>query len=126
MNQLTGVKVTWSPTFHSLGAGPLVAFPATEAERTRAAKEASKVAELLAKPSSAQVALFRHLAESSPDGAYVVTAARWIETIMKATNGFTEAEMNSLHDFDWSERSASAEDLRRELKAALKSKSSIE
>jgi hypothetical protein len=68
------------------------------------------------------LALLRHLAESSPDGSYIVTSSKWIEAILKATKGLSEADMNCLHAFDWTERVVPANDLRRELLAVLKQK----
>lgn len=120
MTPRAGVKVIAAPQ-GALGAGPVIPFPSTENERTRVAREAARVAQLLAKPSPAQVALFRHLAGGSPDG-YVVSAARWIETILKATKDLSEDEVRDLQGFDWTERDAAPEEVRRELLAALKAK----
>jgi hypothetical protein len=115
------VKLIKAPIPPGIGVGPVVPFPSTEAERTRVAKEAGKVSLLLAKPSLAQIALFQHLAENSPEGGYLVTKARWIDTILKATKDLSEADMRPLlHAFDWTERQISPTALRRELQAVLK------
>lgn len=120
MTERVGVKVIPGPSRPGLGAGPVIPTPSTEAQRIRAAEQAGKVAKLLAKPSPAQVALFRRLAESSPEGGYVVREARWIDTILKATKGLSAAEMQRLHDFDWTERNVPPGELRKQLVAALK------
>lgn len=113
------VKIIKSPYGPGIGAGPVLTSPSTEAERTAVAEQAAKVAKLLAKASPAQLALFSHLAESSPEKGYVVTAASWIETILKATKGLSEAEITKLYGFNWTERDISPEELHRELLAAL-------
>jgi hypothetical protein len=119
---LAGIKVMTLPSRPGIGVMPAVPFSATRAERARAEKEASKAALLLRRPSPGQLALLRHLAESSPDGSYIVTSSKWIEAILKATKGLSEADMNCLHAFDWTERVVPANDLRRELLAVLKQK----
>jgi hypothetical protein len=68
------------------------------------------------------LALLRHLVESSPGGGYVVTSAKWIDAILKATKGLTEADMAHLHGFDWTERTISPKRLRDELLQLLKLK----
>jgi hypothetical protein len=122
MSEQIGVKLIKVPLGPGIAAGPIVPFPSTEAERTRVAEEAGKVAKLLAKPSPGQVALFGHLAVSSSDGGYIVKEARWIETIMKATKGISEADMSHLLTYNWAERAIPPDDLRRDLLAILKAK----
>ena len=116
-----GIKVIASPHPPGIAVVPVVPFPATDTERARAAEEASKVALLLRRPSQAQGALLRHLAETSPEGSYVVSTAKWIDTILKATKSLNEADMTQLFIFDWNERAISPRDLRRKLLAVLKS-----
>lgn len=106
-----------SPFGIGIGAVPLVPSPSTEAERTQAAAEAGKVAKLLARPTSAQVGLLQHLADSSREGFWFITSAQWLDTILKATKGFTEAEVAQMYGFDWTERVVPARELRRELES---------
>jgi hypothetical protein len=120
MSEQFGVKLIKIPDGSGIAAGPVVPFPSTEAERTHVAAEAGKVAKLLAKPSPGQLALFGHLAGSLPEGGYVVREARWIETIMKATKGLSEADVSRLLTFEWTERAISPDELRRDLLAVLK------
>jgi hypothetical protein len=119
-NCIVGVKFLASQYGPGFGIVPLVPFPTSKAERTRAEKEASKVALLLRKPSAGQLALFRHLVEGSPDKSYIVTSSKWIETILKATQRLSEADIERLRTFDWAERRVTAAELRRELLSALK------
>jgi len=66
-----------------LGVAPIAGAAASEADRQKAAEEAAKVAALLAKATTAQAALFRHLAETAPDGRYNVPSSQWIKNKQK-------------------------------------------
>lgn len=118
--RIVGIQLMPSPFPPGIAVVPVVPFPSTEAERTFTAEQASKAALLLQRPSPGQVELLRHLAECSPDGNYLVATAGWIETILKATKGFSNDAMKRLHSFDWTERPASPGELRQELLALLK------
>jgi hypothetical protein len=119
-DRIVGAKFLASEYGPGFGVVPLVPFPASKAERTRAETEASKIAVLLRKPSAAQLALFRHLVDRSPDRSYIVTSSKWIETILKATHGLSEADIERLQTFNWVERAIASAELRRELLSALK------
>jgi hypothetical protein len=123
MNEEIGVKLIEIPNFPGIAAGPVVRFPSTEPERNRVAAEAGEVARLLEGVSAGQLALFRHLARMSPEGGYVIKASSWIDTIMKATQGLIEADIDHLLTFDWTERPISPDELRRDLLAVLRAKS---
>ena len=117
MNEGTGLKITW--TQFGLGVGPVVPFPATEAERTKTAEEAGKAALLLSKLSPAQKGLFKHLAEASPNGYFVPTVS-WIETVLKATKTVREEDMPVLRGLDWTPSSVTLDELRSNVLAAVK------
>jgi len=119
-NNVVGVKFVASQFGPGFGVVPLFPFPAIKADRARAEKEAGKVALLLRKPSAAQLALFRHLVERAPDKSYIVTSSKWIEAILKATQGLNSADLELLRGFDWAERAIAGAELRREVLAALK------
>jgi hypothetical protein len=105
-----------------LGVGPIVGPAASEADRQRAAAEATKVAALLAGASPAQIALFRHLAASSADGRYVVPASQWVDTMMRATQGLSEEDIKYLHSLNWTPAKITAQELRRKILERLKTK----
>jgi len=119
MTERIGLTITW--TQFGLGVGPVVPFPATEADRQKAADEAGKAALLVSKVSAAQRALLRRLAEASPEG-YLVPAASWIDTVLKATKGLTEADIERLHTFDWTPAAIGPEELRKKILAVLNKK----
>jgi hypothetical protein len=105
-----------------LGVAPVVGFPATEADRQKAADETAKVALLLSKASAAQIALFRRLAQQSPDGRYVVPASQWVDTMMKATEGLSEEDIKYLQTLNWTPANITPEELRKKILETLKTK----
>jgi hypothetical protein len=105
-----------------LGVAPVVGFPATDADRKKAAEEAAKVALLLSKASPAQIALFRYVAQSSPNGQYVVPASQWVDTMMKAVEGLSEDDIKYLRSLNWTPGHLSAEELRKKILELLKEK----
>jgi hypothetical protein len=114
------VAVLWTPG--GLGVVPVVGFPSTEADRRKAANETGKATLLLSKPSAGQVALLRHLAQTSPEGRYVVPTAEWIDTILKVTKGLSEGDVMDLQALNWSPAATTLEDLRKSVLGALKTK----
>ena len=105
-----------------LGVAPIAGAAASEAERQRAAEEAAKVAVLLNKASDPQKSLFRHLAQTSPDGRYVVPSSEWVDIMMKATEGLNEEEIKYLQSLNWTPAKITAEELRKRVHALLKTK----
>ncbi len=105
-----------------LGVAPVVGFPSTEADRKKAAEESVKVAQLLSKAAPAQIALFRYVAQSSPNGQYVVPASQWVDTMMKAVEGLSEADIEYLKSLNWTPGHLSAEELRKKVLEVLKEK----
>ncbi len=99
--RIVGIKIMASPFPSGIALIPSVPIPSTEAERIFAAEQSSKASVLLKKTSPGQVVLFRHLAANSPGGIWIVKTARWIDTIMRATKGFSEESMEQLYAFDW-------------------------
>jgi hypothetical protein len=95
---------------------------ATDADRDKAAAEAAKVAALIEKASAAQLALFRHLAETSPDGRYVVPASEWVDTMMRATEGLSEDDIKYLQSLNWTPAKITPEELRKKILEVLKDK----
>jgi hypothetical protein len=115
-----GAAILW--TERGLGVIPVVGFPASDADRDRAADETGRISLLVSKASAAQVALFRHLAQTSPDGRYYVPTSKWIDTVMKAVAGLKEAEVEQIRDLDWAPADISADELRTRVREVLKSK----
>jgi hypothetical protein len=105
-----------------LGVAPVVGFPSSEGDRKKAAEESVKVAQLLSKASPAQIALFRYVAQSSPNGQYVVPASQWVETMMRAVEGLSEEDIQYLQSLNWTPGHLSAEELRKKVLEVLKDK----
>ncbi|HEV2446364.1 MAG TPA: DUF4157 domain-containing protein, partial [Candidatus Sulfopaludibacter sp.] len=105
-----------------LAAGPLPGPDASDADRQKAAEEASKVAALIEKASAAQLALLRHLAQTSQDGKYMVPTSEWVDTMMQATAGMSEEDIQYLKTLDWTPAKISPEELRKKLLEVLKDK----
>ena len=106
-------------TQYGLGVVPAVGSSPSEADRDRADRETAKATVILEKTSPAQVALFRHLAESAPNGRYVVPRAQWIATVLKATTGVEEPDVAALFALDWTPESMTLEELRKKVLKAL-------
>jgi hypothetical protein len=115
-----GVAVLCIP--EGLGVIPVVPFPASEVARDAAARETGRAAKLLARPSAAQIALFRLLCEHSPDGRYVVESADWIDTMLKATKGVREEDVAALRAIDWTPSSISSRELRKTVLALVRTR----
>jgi hypothetical protein len=105
-----------------LGVAPVAGSAASDADRQRAEQEAARVAALLANASAAQVTLFRSLAQSSPDGRFVVPASQWVDTMMKATQGLTEEDIKYLQSLNWTPAHITPEELHKKILAVLKTK----
>lgn len=105
-----------------LGVGPVASPAASDAERQKAAEEASKVAVILANASKAQIELFRQLAQSSPDGRYMVPSSKWVDTMMKATEGLSEDDIKYLQSLNWTPANITPEELRKKIDELLKTK----
>jgi hypothetical protein len=105
-----------------LGVVPNVPLGASDADRRAAEAEAAKVAALLAGASDSQKALFRYLAQSAPDGRYVVPTSQWVEIMMKATEGLSEEDIKYLQSLNWKPANITADELRKKVLDALKNK----
>lgn len=121
----TGTGRTSSPTGTSAAAGgalgvlPVFPLGASEADRTRVAEEANRVALLLQRANPAQVELMRQLASSSPTGQYLVPTSQWVSTIMSATEGLTIEELAYLRTIEWRPGHVTPAELRRSILRVL-------
>jgi hypothetical protein len=118
----TGTGGETSKVGGGLGVGPVLGPNATEADRQKAAQEAAKAAVLLAKSSPAQIALFRYLSQTSPDGRFVVPTSQWVDTMMKATEGLSEDDIQYLRSLNWKPAKITPEELRKKILEVLKDK----
>lgn len=98
-------------------------FPpgASESDKQKAIEESKKVAALLAKSSDAQRQFMKDLASRSDGNEYLVPASEWVEKLMKATEGLTPDEIAKLKDLNWKPGKATVEELKEQIKKALKS-----
>lgn len=116
-----GIALTWGQ--FGLGVIPIVGFPAPESDRTKAARETGKAVSLMTKASAPQLALLTHLAQTGTDNRYFSPDAEWIETILKSVKGLSENEVERLYEFDWTPRSVTSKDLRKQITEVLKTTS---
>ena len=113
-----GVAVVWNQ--FGLGIEPVVGFPATESDRQKAATETGKAVLLMTKASRSQRALFTHLAQTAADNRYFSPDARWIETILAATQDLSEADINKVQELNWTPRTVTIHELKKEIEGVLK------
>ena len=118
--QQVGAAILW--TERGLGVIPVVGFPASDAERNRAAEETGRISLVLSKASASQVALLRHLAQTSPGGRYFVPTSSWVDAVMKAVAGLSEADVERVQGLSWTPSDISADELRTRVRDALKSR----
>lgn len=112
-----GLALVW--TQFGLGVEPVVGFPATEAERTKAAREAAKAGVVLTKASPLQRQLATHLAHAAPGNSYFSPDARWIDTIMKAVAGLSHDEIKLVYELDWRPRNVTVKELKSQIADVL-------
>ncbi|WP_210262044.1 eCIS core domain-containing protein [Bradyrhizobium aeschynomenes] len=99
---------------------PLTSPNATEAEQRLAQQEATKVALMLSKASSGQIALMQHLIDSSSDKQFRVPTAQWVETMMQVTADITPDDLALLKTLNWKPGHLSPDELRKQIVEALK------
>ncbi len=87
----------------------------------KAAEEVAKINALVKDASNAQRALISKLAQQSGN-QYLVPASEWVDKLMQATKGITEADLEYLMTLDWKPGSVSAEELRKKVLKALENK----
>lgn len=88
----------------------------------KAIEEGEKIRKLLEGASPAQIELMKKLAEDSENGVYMVPAADWVETMMKATEGLSPEDLAYVMGLDWVPGHMSPEELRKAVEEAVKRK----
>lgn len=95
----------------------------TPEDRAKAAAEAVKLNEMLKGASAAQRNLLAKLAEQN-GGQYKVPTSDWAKTLLDATEGITDADLQYLMTLNWVPGHLSPAELRKRVLAVLKKRAS--
>ena len=106
-----------------LGVLPVFPFGASDAQRDAVAQDAARVSALLTTASAEQRSLLEHLAARGTQGRYLVPTAQWIDHLLQATAGLTQADIDFLKTLDWTPSTLTAEQLRERIRKVLQARS---
>mgnify|MGYP003688300767 CR=1 FL=1 len=91
----------------------------TPTEESQIINEAFQIEYTINNASPAQQALFRLIIEQNPGSTYLIPSAQWIDTMVYATQGLTEDQLEAAAQLDWTPGNVSREDLRAQVQAAI-------